>query len=136
MKPWIWLSLLALSPTLGAAASPALRVALRPEAGFYRHEQGVAVLRPVPGGTEVRVRLSGVPRGVTEPLHIHAGRCGHINPDPAWALAPLDHSGRSVTVVPVPLSTLEATPYAINVHQSAADLAVYVACGNLPVARH
>lgn len=135
MKPWLWLCLLALSTT--AAATPtAVRVIIHPEAGFYLHEQGVAVLRPVTGGTEVRVRLSGVPRGATEPLHIHPGHCGHLNPDPAWALAPLDHTGRSITVVPVPLSTLETKPYAINVHKSLDDLAVYVACGNLPEARH
>ena len=130
------IALLAWAPIVAQAGTTSLRVSIHPEPGFYVQERGVALLAPVPGGTQVTVHLKGVPEGVSEPMHIHKGLCGNIDPIPAWALNPVNSSGYSKTVIPASLKTLETGPYAINVHQSPQDLPVYVACGNIQRAAH
>src|SRR5215208_5267152 len=81
------------------------------------------------------------------PAHIHVGTCDALDPNPTFpltdvALAP-NASGdetdgataipveRSVTTVDASLEDLRTGGYAINVHQSAEDIATYIACGNL-----
>lgn len=132
----VGVALLAWVPLAAQAKVTSLRVSIHPEPGFYVQERGVAVLVPVPGGTQVTVQLKGVPPGVSEPMHIHKGLCGHIDPMPAWALNPVNSSGYSQTVIPTTVEILEAGPYAINVHQSPQDLTVYVACGNIQPVGH
>ncbi|MHB1587530.1 MAG: hypothetical protein ACYCRH_11045 [Acidiferrobacteraceae bacterium] len=121
---------LALS-ALASAAPARVTVAIHPEPGFYEHEHGTAVLESQKGGTEVIVHLAGVPMGASEPMHIHQGRCGHINPVPKWPLNPVTSSGVSKTFLKVPLAEIASGKYVINVHKSAKQLAVYVACGNI-----
>ena len=119
--------------SVGAALSAGqhrVTVMIHPEPGFYVHESGKAVLTAEGDKTRVVVTLRGEPRGAVEPIHIHEGVCGHINPTPKWGLNPLKN-GRSVTVVPVSLETLLKGKYAINAHKSAKELGVYVACGNI-----
>jgi hypothetical protein len=84
------------------------------------------------------------------PAHIHGGTCDALNPAPAYPLEevrlPEDEVGTpapmgrmtqrhevetSSTVVPVRLDDLLAAPHAINVHQSAEQIDVYVACGEI-----
>ncbi|MHB1951911.1 MAG: hypothetical protein ACYCQK_10620 [Acidiferrobacteraceae bacterium] len=117
--------------TMAVAAPASVRVAIHPEQGFYVHEHGTAVLTSTRNGTEVIVHLAGVPRGTTEPMHIHPGRCGHINPVPKWPLNPVTSTGVSKTFLKVPLAEITSGKYAINVHKSAKQLSVYVACGNI-----
>ena len=122
-----------LAASIGAALSAGprkLTVAIHPEAGFYVHESGKAVLTAEGNKTRVAVMLRGEPRGAVEPIHIHKGECGHINPKPTWGLNPM-RNGRSVTVIPVSLETLLKGKYAINAHKSPRELGVYVACGNI-----
>lgn len=121
---------LALSAVAGAAPAR-VTVAIHPEPGFYEREHGTAVLESEKGGTEVIVHLAGVPRGANEPMHIHQGRCGHINPVPKWPLNSVRSSGVSKTFLKVPLAEIVAGKYAINVHKSEKQMAVYVACGNI-----
>ncbi|MHB8348057.1 MAG: hypothetical protein ACYDHM_12960 [Acidiferrobacterales bacterium] len=119
--------------SVGAALSAGPRsvtVMIHPEAGFYVRESGKAVLTAEGDKTRVVVSLRGEPRGAVEPIHIHEGVCGHINPIPKWGLNPMKN-GRSVTTVPVSLETLLKGKYAINAHKSPKDLSVYVACGNI-----
>jgi hypothetical protein len=84
------------------------------------------------------------------PAHIHEGTCDTLNPAPAYPLedvrlpedglttpAPMGRMAQrhevetSSTVIPVRLDDLLAAPHAINVHQSAQQIDVYVACGEI-----
>jgi hypothetical protein len=47
------------------------------------------------------------------------------------ALTDIDASGQSVTTVDRPLEELLEGEFAINAHQSAENIQVYVACGNI-----
>ncbi len=91
---------------------------------------GVAMLESVGGKTKVKVRLVGAPRGIAQPAHIHTGAC----PDVGAVKYPLASlmNGKSETVVDASLDTLKAgLPLGLNVHKSAAEASVYVACGDL-----
>lgn len=123
--------LVAVSGGAAYSAGPSsITVAIHPERGFYTRESGTAVLTAEGASTRIVVDLKGVPKGRVEPIHIHEGVCGHINPTPKWALNSLEN-GKSETVVPVSLDDLLKGKYAINVHKSAKEIAVYVACGNI-----
>ncbi|HET9123144.1 MAG TPA: hypothetical protein VFN52_06590 [Acidiferrobacteraceae bacterium] len=128
--------LLVCAPLAAPVSAAPLKVAIHSESGFYVHEHGSATLVAVPGGTQVTLHLHGVPKGAVQPMHIHSGRCGKLDPHPAWALNPVTHSGYSQSTIPVSLKRLQSQPYAINIHKSARDVTVYVACGNIPVRRH
>jgi plastocyanin len=81
------------------------------------------------------------------PAHIHLGTCSELDPNPAFpltdvALAPSESAAeadsaaaipveRSVTTVDATVEDLRTGGYAINIHQSAGDIATYIACGNL-----
>ena len=80
---------------------------------------------------------------VPHPAHIHEGLC----PDPGGIVVELNdvtvagnesqgvaeqiHVDVSVTAVELPLDAILAADHAINVHQSADDMATYIACGNI-----
>jgi hypothetical protein len=86
------------------------------------------------GKTQVVIALNGEPAGATEPAHIHPGTCGKgLNPKPVYGLNPVSN-GTSTTMVDVPLDKIQTGGFAINVHESAANIANYVACGNIPAA--
>lgn len=118
-----------------AAGPHSVTVAIHPEPGFYIHESGKAVLTAEGAKTKVVVTLKGVPAGVVQPMHIHEGVCGKLNPVPKWPLVPVNNKGTSTTMVPASLNTLLKGKYAINVHKSAQNIKVYVACGNITAAK-
>jgi hypothetical protein len=93
-------------------------------------EAGTATLSAVgEGRTRVVIQLSNPPKN-PQPAHIHEGTCDELNPTPAYPLNNVEQ-GRSDTTVEVGLDKLQETAFAINVHKSEADLATYVACGNV-----
>jgi plastocyanin len=80
------------------------------------------------------------------PAHIHVGSCTQLDPNPTYMLTDVTPAAdpgtgasdvaaipveRSVTTVDAPLEELRTGGYAINIHQSAADIGTYIACGNL-----
>jgi uncharacterized cupredoxin-like copper-binding protein len=84
------------------------------------------------------------PESVGRPAHIHAGTCDTLDPNPLFPLtnvtAPLGvPSGSpnavqvetSFTTVAVDMATLLASDNSINVHLSAEQADVYVACGEI-----
>jgi predicted lipoprotein with Yx(FWY)xxD motif len=93
-------------------------------------QSGTATLEAMGGQTRVTIEIASGPEGVNQPAHIHEGTCATLNPAPAFPLSPVQ-GGKSETVVNVALDTLLAQPYAINVHRSPTEIAVYVACGDL-----
>jgi hypothetical protein len=92
-------------------------------------ETGTATLYDGAKGLIVRLRTSG--SDADQPAHIHKGTCDKLDPKPAYPLKPV-HDGQSETTVEgVTIAQLQKSPYAINVHKSAKEAAVYVSCGNL-----
>jgi plastocyanin len=77
---------------------------------------------------------------VSHPSHIHAGTCAELDPNPAYplsdvaAVSPDADAGsieQGLTSVDVTLDELVAESYAINVHESAENVATYIACGDV-----
>jgi len=94
-------------------------------------EKGTAAFSEIDGKIKVVVSVSGAPRGISQPAHIHTGSC----PNPGAVKYPLTNltNGMSETVIDVPISKiLSDLPLAVNVHKSAADAKTYVSCGNIP----
>jgi hypothetical protein len=81
------------------------------------------------GTTTVEIQVDGATGG--HPAHIHEGTCDDLNPNPQYPLASVDENGLSKTDVEVSLDDLLASPYAVNLHESDANLGVYVACGEI-----
>jgi len=85
------------------------------------------------GTTKVVVVISSNGTTNPQPIHIHNGTCDALDPKPAYPLTSVV-DGKSETVVNVSAADLLAKPYAINVHKSATEASVYVACGNIVAA--
>ena len=96
-------------------------------------ETGSATLTPQGDKTKVVILLSNAPAGVAQPAHIHLGTCDKLDKAPKWKLEAVK-DGKSVTVVPASLETILKDKTAINVHKSAAEIQVYVSCGNITAA--
>lgn len=105
-------------------------VGVKFEAQNNSGQNGTATLMPEGSKTKVVIRISNTPAGVSEPAHIHLGTCDNLDKAPKWSLQPVK-DGQSVTVLDVPLDTILKAKTAINVHKSAAEAQVYVACGNI-----
>ncbi|MEO5953953.1 MAG: hypothetical protein ABIQ44_15930 [Chloroflexia bacterium] len=93
-------------------------------------QNGTVTLEDMGGGmTKVTVDISG---GSTtpQPAHIHEGTCANLNPKPKYPLTSLVN-GKSETMVDAPLAELANGEYAVNVHKSGPEAAVYVSCGNI-----
>jgi hypothetical protein len=95
----------------------------------FSGEVGTATLTSQGKKTRVVIEMASYAANA-QPAHIHKGTCASLDPTPVY---PLDNivKGKSTTVVPVSLSTLLKGKYAINVHRSAKQLKVYVACGDI-----
>lgn len=103
---------------------------------------GTATLTAQGTETLVTLTLTGQPDGSFEPAHIHTGTCANLDPTPQYFLTDSGTSstggqlwvqnGKATALVNVPLATLQASPHAINVHQSPTDLPAYVSCGDIP----
>lgn len=69
-----------------------------------------------------------------QPAHIHAGTCADLDPKPFYPLNSVVN-GKSVTVITEEeagkLDYEQYNQFAINVHKSAAEASVYVACGDI-----
>jgi CHRD domain-containing protein len=81
------------------------------------------------GTTHVVLQITG---GGTDPqpAHIHEGTCDDLNPQPAFPLQDVVN-GSSETDVDISLDDLTLSSYAVNVHESAEEADVYVACGDI-----
>lgn len=94
-------------------------------------QDGQAWLNDTPGGLHVKLQVRNEPAGASEPAHIHQGRCAKLNPAPWRALSNVV-KGVSVTTIPhVTIADLKKAPYAINIHQSLANIKHYVSCGDI-----
>ncbi len=94
-------------------------------------QDGQAFLNDTPAGLKVKIQLKNEPAGAVEPAHIHQGTCANLNPAPWKGLSNVVGGISVTTISGLTLATLKKAHYAINVHQSAAHLTHYVACGDL-----
>lgn len=92
---------------------------------------GTATLTAQGSQTQVVVSVTGEPAGASEPMHIHVGQCGPTLGSVKYPLKNVEN-GASTTVVNASLDSLQNGNFAINVHESAANIQNYVACGNIP----
>jgi hypothetical protein len=117
-----------LSVSASAADGDTLNVTFAPQndSGL----SGTATLVEQGGKTTVTVALTGAATATEMPSHIHVGTCDNLDPAPTYPLNNIV-DGKSVTTIDAPIATLLASPFAINVHKSAQDIATYVACADL-----
>jgi LPXTG-motif cell wall-anchored protein len=92
---------------------------------------GTATLTDMGTQTQVVINVTGEATSASEPDHIHTGQCGATLGGVKFPLKNVE-GGTSTTVVNVALSALQNGSYAINLHESAANIGNYVACGNIP----
>ena len=99
-------------------------------AGRDGDQSGTATFTAKGDKTDVALSIKAGAAGAAQPAHIHAGTC----PTPGDVKYPLKDvvEGKSTTTLDVSLAQLLAGGFAVNVHQSAADIGKYVACGNVP----
>lgn len=94
-------------------------------------QSGTATLTSVGDRTEVVLRLqsrSASPVAQRQPAHIHKGTCEKTDPTPAYALQDVV-AGTSTSTLDVKLDDLINAAMVVNVHESAATIERYVACG-------
>jgi len=93
---------------------------------------GTATLSAENAKTKVVLNLSGTHQDVPQPAHIHMNSCANIGGVKYALASPVN--GNSETVVDVSLAELKnSLPLSINVHKSAGEIGVYVACGDIVI---
>ena len=114
--------------TTASAATSTVTVTMNAENGSG--ESGTATLTQEGSDVKVVVALTGASGTTPQPAHIHDGTCADIK-GVAYALTSLDGGKSTTTVKDVTIDKLLGGSYAINVHESAANLGKYVSCGNI-----
>lgn len=93
-------------------------------------EMGTATFTELDGKVKVTFKMTGAPAGVTQPAHIHVGKCPDVGAVKYPLTSPVD--GMSETMLDVTLAQLKSElPLGINIHKSATEAKVYVSCGDL-----
>ena len=92
-------------------------------------ENGKVTLLGTGAKTTVTISLTGENATGKQPAHIHVGPCSKLGA----VKYPLSDVvlGKSVTIVSAPMASLTVGTLAVNVHESAANIAKYVSCGDL-----
>ena len=92
-------------------------------------ETGTATLFDGTDGLIVHLRMSE--ESLVQPAHIRKGTCAMLDPNPAFALAPIT-VGRSQTTIPnLTIAALSAEPYALDVDRSSTEPFSDVACADI-----
>jgi hypothetical protein len=94
-------------------------------------QDGQAFLNDTSSGLKVKLQVKNEPAGAVEPAHIHQGTCAKLNPAPWKPLSNVVGGGSVTTIAGLTLADLKKAHYAINIHESAANLKHYVSCGDL-----
>lgn len=116
--------------TTTTTPTPAKEIIIDLKASKDSSESGKATLTEEGGKVMVKLEMTGAPKGVSQPAHIHLGKC----PDVGAVKFPLTSvvDGMSETTIDTTLDQLKSMmPIAINVHKSAAQSSIYVSCGDI-----
>ena len=93
-------------------------------------EYGKVTLSEESGKVKVAISLTGAPQDVTQPAHIHIGSCPEVGAVKYPLTFPVN--GTSETSLDLTLDQLKSElPLSVNVHKSAQEAKVYVACADL-----
>ena len=111
-------------PSLPAGA--AAFAVFEPKAGATPAVKGFAALVDTSGKTQVVIAVDAM--GETMAASIQAGTCESLTPEIAYRLTDIK-SGASTTTVDVPVATLLATPYAINISVAGSETESSITCG-------
>lgn len=111
-----------------AAATSTLTVTLNQQNASG--ESGTATLTQMGSDVKVVIALKGAPATTPQPAHIHDGTCANLK-GVVYPLTSLVGGKSTTTVKDVTIDKLLGGTYAINIHESAANLGKYVACGNV-----
>jgi hypothetical protein len=116
----------AMQATAAPASVDTMTIMIRAQNGSG--ESGTATLTRMGSKTRVVIGITGENTTGKQPAHIHKGTCKNLDPIPAYPLHDVV-LGKSNSVVDVSLDELVASPMAVNIHESAANIKKYVACG-------
>lgn len=93
-------------------------------------QSGHVTITEVNGKAKVIVTLTGKPSDISQPSHIHLGSCSTIGVV-KYPLTNVD-KGSAQTMLDISLDQLVTQlSLSLNVHKSAAEMGVYVACGDI-----
>ncbi len=121
-----FLTFVALAGTAAAADPITIQLKAQNNSG----QVGTAVLTDM-GNNQTKIVVdTSNPTAATQPIHIHEGTCTNLTPSVKIPLT-TTNNGKSETTVNASISTLLASPHAINVHKSAQEASVYVSCGEI-----
>lgn len=122
------LALIALTQGLrGSAQTNTLSVPLQAQNGSG--ESGSATLTQMGADVQLTIALSGAP-SAAQPAHIHYGVCTDLG-GVANALTSVTNGNSTTLIKGTTIAQLLSRPLAINVHESADNIAKYVACGDI-----
>ncbi|HUS16327.1 MAG TPA: hypothetical protein VM536_15115 [Chloroflexia bacterium] len=122
------LALLAFPQSATRAAEKSMTVTIMAQNGSG--QDGTATITDMGNGkTQVMIDIKST-SSTPQPAHIHMGTCANLDPKPRYPLTSVVN-GKSETTLDVAMSDLQPGAMAINVHKSAAEASVYVACGNI-----
>jgi hypothetical protein len=124
----VGVALALVGPSAQAATPMQFRLADQNNSG----EHGTATMLQGVNGVIVKLRLTGGAEGVDQPAHIHKGTCAKLDPKPTYPLTMVKDGISQTTVPNTTVADLQKGDYAINVHKSGKEAAIYVACGNIP----
>jgi hypothetical protein len=116
----------------GAATAATNTLTVTMNAQNNSGETGTATLTQVTDGVQVVLAIKGAP-STAQPAHIHTGTCADLK-GVVYPLTSVTNGASTTVVKGITIDQLLKSPMAINVHKSAADLATYVACGNIVAA--
>lgn len=92
---------------------------------------GTATLSDKEGVLVVSLSMSGTPAGSLQPAHIHLGSCSALG-NPRFTLNDVSGGTSETELVGVTVAQiLSELPLSVNVHKSAQESSVYVACGDI-----
>jgi len=111
-----------------AAATSTLTVAIHEQNGSG--ESGTATLTQMGADVKVVLAIKGAPATTPQPAHIHDGTCADLK-GVVYPLSNVVNGSSTTTVKGVTIDKLLDGKYAINVHESAANIGKYVACGEI-----
>lgn len=95
-------------------------------------ETGTANLAENNAQVVINLTVDGAPAGLAQPAHIHKGTCANLDPKPLYPLQNILNGSSQTTLPNKTLNDLKNEgPLAVNVHKSAQQASVYVACADL-----
>lgn len=121
---------LVLACALSTASAATSTVTVKMNAQNGSGESGTATLTQKGSDVEVVISLTGSPATTPQPAHIHDGTCADLK-GVVYPLTNVVGGNSTTTVKDVTIDKLLGAPYAINVHESAANLGKYVSCGDI-----